>query len=94
MDRKHSVEQNQKADATKHLAGKHDDEVVARTTPQEIFEKRCAPKPVKKIVKPKASVLKAGKKYKNGPARVCDGAADKKDASAALENSVKVGLVY
>jgi len=94
LDRKHSVEQNQKADATKHLAGKHDDEVVARTTPQEVFEKRCAPKPVKKIVKPKASVLKAGKKYKNGPARVCDGAADKKDASAALENSVKVGLVY
>ena len=94
MDRKHSVEQNQKADATKHLAGKHDDEVVARTTPQEIFEKRCAPKQVKKIVKPKASVLKAGKEYKNGPARVCDGAADKKDASAALENSVKVGLVY
>ena len=76
MDRKNSVEQNQKADATSHLAGKHDDEVVARTTPQEIFEKRCAPKPVKKIVKPKASVLKAGKKYKNGPARVCDGAAD------------------
>ena len=85
LDRAASTKQNQEADKTAYLAGNHDDEVVAHTTPEEIFKKRC----------PKKQVLKAGKKYKNGPPRICDGAADIRDISVSYDHyKVDVDMVY